>query len=157
MPITLQEANRRLMRVFRWIKHLLLTLSLIAVASPSVFAARPELVQLSSRGEVVQAYLLTREDTPVKAVVILVSGGFGLLKFQTTDSGVQWDQSGADFLVRNKDRFLDWIRLSLSLMLLPINGAWGTHQSSGKAPRIWKTFARLSMTSSYGFPAQKSS
>ena len=107
MPTTLQQANRRLVRVFRWIKQLLLTISLVAAASPSAFAARSELVQLKSRGEIVQAYLFTREDTPVKAVVVLVSGGFGLLKFRTSESGVQWDESVADFLVKNKDRFLD--------------------------------------------------
>jgi pimeloyl-ACP methyl ester carboxylesterase len=107
MPITLQEANRRLERALRWIKHVLLAVSFVAAASPCAFAARSELVQLRPRGEAVQAYLLIREDAPVKTVVILVSGGFGLLKFQTTDAGVQWDQSVADFLVRNKDRFLD--------------------------------------------------
>jgi hypothetical protein len=107
MPTTLQQANRRLVRVFRWIQHLLLTVSLVAAASPSAVAAKAELVQLKPRGEAVQAYLLTREDTPVKAVVVLVSGGFGLLKFQTSESGVQWDESVADFLVKNKDRFLD--------------------------------------------------
>ncbi len=107
MPITLQEANRRPVRIFRWIKYLLLTASFVAAATPSAFAARSELVQLRPRGEVVQAYLLTREETPAKAVVVLVSGGFGLLKFRTSESGVLWDESVADFLVKNKDRFLD--------------------------------------------------
>jgi hypothetical protein len=103
----LLEPNRRFLWEFRLIKYFLVAVSLIAVALPSAFAARSELVQLNARAEVVQSYLLIREDTPVKSVVIMVSGGFGLLKFQTVDSGVKWDQSVADFLLRNKDRFLD--------------------------------------------------
>ncbi len=107
MPTSFQKAISRLVRVFPWIRSLLLTMSLVAAASPFAFAAGSELVQLRPRGEVVQAYLLMRENTPIKAVVVLVSGGFGLLKFRTSESGVQWDENVADFLVKNKDRFLD--------------------------------------------------
>lgn len=107
MLITFLDPNRRPLWAFRLIKHFLVVVSLVAATLPSAIAARSELVQLKTRGEVVQTYLLMREDTPVKSVVILVSGGFGLLKFHAADSGVKWDQSVADFLLRNKDRFLD--------------------------------------------------
>jgi pimeloyl-ACP methyl ester carboxylesterase len=48
-----------------------------------------------------------KEAGNTKAVVVLVAGGFGLLKFRSAESGVQWEEKAADFLVRNKDRFLD--------------------------------------------------
>ena len=102
-----REASRTQMPLFRWLRHLLLFVSLVAAVSSSAFAANAELVQLKSRGDAIQAYLLVREETPVKVVVVLVSGGFGLLKFRTAESGVQWDESVADFLMKNKDRFLD--------------------------------------------------
>lgn len=75
--------------------------------TPIAFASQSELVQLRPRSDVVQAYLFIRENEPVKAVAVLVSGGFGLLKFRSTDSGIQYDESVADFLVRNKEKFLD--------------------------------------------------
>ena len=137
MSITLQEANGRLVRVFHWVKHLLLAVSLVAAASPSAFAARSELVQLKPRGDVVQAYLLTREDTPVKAVVVLLSGGFGLLKFRTSESGVQWDESVADFLVKNKDRFLDQ-DTAVAVIDAPAD-QWGT----GYTPKFRKSAAHM--------------
>lgn len=74
---------------------------------PMASGAQSELVQLRPRNDVVQAFLLMREDEPVKAVAVLVSGGFGLLKLRVTESGIQYDESVADFLVRNKEKFLD--------------------------------------------------
>lgn len=93
--------------ICRWLFLILPCLPLLAVPAASVHAAEMEVVMLKSRGEVVQPYLLMREAGTAKAVVVLVSGGFGLLKFRSAESAVQWEEKAADFLVRNKDRFLD--------------------------------------------------
>lgn len=81
--------------------------AMFIVATPVAFATHSELVRLRPRTDVVQSYLLIRESEPVKAVAVLVSGGFGLLKFRADDGGVRYDESVADFLVRNKEKFLD--------------------------------------------------
>lgn len=70
-------------------------------------AGRGELVRLKTRGEVEQAYLLKRGSGPVKAVAILFTGGYGLLRFRETGGEVSWSQEGTSFLVLNMDRFLD--------------------------------------------------
>lgn len=82
--------------------------SVIALSgSSALLAAPPEIVQLKPRGDAVQSYWLMREDAPVKAIAVLLSGGYGLLKLRQTESGITWDQAGAEFLVNSRDRFLD--------------------------------------------------
>lgn len=78
-----------------------------ALCAVSAVAAESVLVHLKPRGDVVQSYLLVRDEAPVKVVAVLFNGGFGLLKFRTSDSGVVWDEGASDFLTKNKDRFVD--------------------------------------------------
>ncbi len=103
----MHEVNICMPRISIWLCRLLTMVFLLAMLPAVALAAESEIVKLKSRGEVVQPYLLMREAGAAKAVVVLVSGGFGLLKFRFTESGVQWEDKSADFLVRNKDRFLD--------------------------------------------------
>lgn len=79
----------------------------LTLSGPPAIAAQSEIVQLKPRADVTQAYLLVREEAPVRAVAVLFSGGYGLLKLRATESGVAWDESANEFLVKNKDRFLD--------------------------------------------------
>jgi hypothetical protein len=66
-----------------------------------------ELVHLKTRGDVEQTYWLLHQAAPVRVVAVLFTGGFGLLKLRSTDSGVVWDQAGISYLVLNKDLFID--------------------------------------------------
>lgn len=66
-----------------------------------------EIVHLKTRGETEQPYLLLQRRTPVKAVAVLFTGGFGLLKLRGIDGEIAWDKTGNSFLVINKDRFVD--------------------------------------------------
>lgn len=104
--------------VFRWLVRMLGILPMLAVSIAVSHAAETEIVKLNTRGEAVQPYLLMREAGAPKAVVVLVSGGFGLLKFRFAESGLQWEEKSADFLVRNKDRFLDH-EMAVAIMDVP--------------------------------------
>lgn len=66
-----------------------------------------EIVRLKTRGDVDQAYWLLHQAAPVRVVAVLFTGGFGLLKLRSTDSGVAWDKEGTSYLVLNKDMFVD--------------------------------------------------
>lgn len=101
------ETDKSVPGISRWLCRLLSIVPFLAMSSAVSHAAEAEIVKLKSRGEAVQPYLLMREAGAAKAVAVLVSGGFGLLKLRITESGVQWEEKSADFLVRNKDRFLD--------------------------------------------------
>lgn len=104
----LLEAKTSVFGISRWLCRVLSFASLLALLSAAAIAAESEIVKLKSRGGVVLPYLLIKEAEPARAVILLVSGGFGLLKFRSAESGVQWEEKSADFLVRNKDRFLDF-------------------------------------------------
>ena len=93
--------------IFRWIARVFSIAPFLTILSATTYATEPEIVNLKSRGEVSQPYLLMRDTGTPRAVMVLVSGGFGILKFRVADSSVQWEEKAADFLVRNKDRFLD--------------------------------------------------
>jgi len=103
----IDEAKTSVPGVSLWLFRMLLIVPFLAMSSAVSHAAESEIVKLKSRSEVVQPYLLVREAGAARAVVVLVSGGFGLLKFRFADPGMQWEEKAADFLVRNKDRFLD--------------------------------------------------
>lgn len=75
-------------------------------ASPSS-TRRAEIVRLTPRPDVEQAYLLLYEPTPVKAVAMLFSGGYALLKFQGVDPKIGWDPQGSSFVVRDRAFFRD--------------------------------------------------
>jgi hypothetical protein len=91
-----------------YLNRMIVALSIALITYSGItLAAVSELVQIKTRGDVSQPYLLIRESSPVKAVAVLLSGGYGLLKFRTTDSGVAWDEKSNEFLVSNKDRFVD--------------------------------------------------
>jgi len=66
-----------------------------------------EVVRLKTRGDAEQAYWLLYRAAPARAVAVLFTGGFGLLKLRSTDSGVAWDKKGISFLILNKDLFVD--------------------------------------------------
>lgn len=68
---------------------------------------KEEIVLLKTRSNVVLPYWLLQQTTPVKVVAVLFTGGFGLLKLQTTDKGVAWSDTGTSYLVLNKDLFID--------------------------------------------------
>ena len=90
--------------------HLLACLaSLMLLMLPSGLRAEPqqEIVRLKVRGDVEMVYLLQHERTPPKAVAVLITGGYGLLKLRATEAGVTWEKSGSSFLVINKDLFID--------------------------------------------------
>lgn len=104
---SLHEATTSVLKMLRMLFRILSMVPLLAMSITISHAAESEIVKLKSRGEQVQPYLFMREAGVPKRVVVLVSGGFGLLKFRFAESGVQWEEKAADFLVRNKDRFLD--------------------------------------------------
>jgi len=106
---------------------------LLAMSITISYAAETEIVKLKTRGEAVQPYLLMKEAGVPKAVVVLVSGGFGLLKFRFAESGLQWEEKSADFLVRNKDRFLDH-EMAVSIMDAPSD-----QMSHGYTPKFRKS------------------
>ena len=66
-----------------------------------------DVVRLKTRGDVEQAYWLLHQRAPVRVIAVLFTGGFGLLKLRSTDSGVVWDKGGISYLVLNKDLFVD--------------------------------------------------
>ena len=105
---------------------------ILAMLPAASHAVDSEIVKLKPRGEVVQPYLLMREPGTPKAVVLLVSGGFGLLKFRPSESGMQWEEKSADFLVKNKDRFLDQ-ETAVAIMDAPSD-----QMSNGYTPKFRK-------------------
>ena len=116
----------------RWLCRLLSIVPILALLPAVSHAVDSEIVKLKPRGEVVQPYLLMRETGIPKAVVLLVSGGFGLLKFRSSESGMQWEEKSADFLVRNKDRFLDH-ETAVAIMDAPSD-----QMSNGYTPKFRK-------------------
>jgi hypothetical protein len=66
-----------------------------------------QIVRLKTRGDVEQAYWLLQRPTPTKAVALLMTGGYGLLKLRQTESGVSSDKTGDSYLTLNKELFLD--------------------------------------------------
>lgn len=66
-----------------------------------------EIIRLKTRGDVEQAYLLLHDKQPVKAVALLLTGGYGLLRFNEGPDGITWSKEGTSFLVINKDLFRD--------------------------------------------------
>lgn len=104
---SMHETTTSVLEILRRLFCILSIVPLLAMSIAVSHAAESEIVKLKSRGDVVQPYLLMREAGTPKTVVVLVSGGFGLLKFRFAESSVQWEDKAADFLVRNKDRFLD--------------------------------------------------
>ena len=97
----------------RWwsvVLYSLLTVALTnaeAADAPSATTAGAEIVRLKTRGQVEQAYLLLHEKQPVKAVALLITGGYGLLKFSEGPAGIAWSEEGTSFVVINKDLFRD--------------------------------------------------
>ena len=88
----------------------LLAITLIdtrAADVPPASNTSQEIVRLKTRGEVQQAYLLLHEKQPVKAVALLITGGYGLLKFNDGPAGIAWSNEGTSFVVINKDLFRD--------------------------------------------------
>ena len=88
----------------------LLTIALtdaVAAETQPAAAAGTEIIRLKTRSEVEQAYLLLHEKQPVKAVALLITGGYGLLKFSEGPAGVTWSKEGTSFVVINKDLFRD--------------------------------------------------
>lgn len=119
--------------IYGWIARVLSIVPFLTIPSAASYAAESEIVKLKSRGEVVQPYLLIRASGTPKAVAVLVSGGFGLLKFRVADAGVQWEEKAADFLVRNKDRFLDH-ETAVAIMDVPSD-----QMSPGYTPKFRKS------------------
>ena len=105
--------------------------------SSAVPVTGQEIVRLKTRGGVEQAYLLLLEPTPPKAVAVLFTGGFGLLKFRSTDSGVAWEKEGLSFLVINRDRFLDG-ETAVAIVDVPTD-QWGF----GYTPKFRKSDAHV--------------
>jgi hypothetical protein len=64
-------------------------------------------VRLAPRPNVEQAYLLLREATPVKAVAVLITGGYGLLKFEGTGTDIKWNPQGNSYVMLNRQLFVD--------------------------------------------------
>lgn len=93
------------------ISKMFLVAAALAVCAVNPMAAfgqtSQELVNLKTRGDVNQTYWLLHQATPTSVVAVLFTGGFGLLKLRSTDSGVEWDQAGTSYLVLNKDLFID--------------------------------------------------
>lgn len=119
--------------ISRWLICILAIVPMLAMSFSVTHAAETEIVKLKTRGEVVQPYLLMREAGVPKAVVVLVSGGFGLLKFRFAESGLKWEEKSADFLVRNKDRFLDH-EMAVAIMDAPSD-----QMSHGYTPKFRKS------------------
>ncbi len=94
-----------------------------------------EIVRLKTRGDVEQAYWLLYQAAPVRVVAVLFTGGFGLLKLRSTDSGVAWDKKGISYLVLNKDLFID-SETAVAIVDAP-NDQW----SIGYTPKFRKSDA----------------
>ncbi len=78
-----------------------------AADAPRSPTASAEIVRLKTRGDIEQAYLLLHEKQPVKAVALLITGGYGLLKLNEGPAGISWSKEGSSFVVINKDLFRD--------------------------------------------------
>lgn len=78
----------------------------IAVAQQAPTAGQ-EIIRLKTRGDVEQPYLLLHGKQAVKAVALLITGGYGLLKLGEGPDGISWSKEGTSFLVINKDLFRD--------------------------------------------------
>jgi hypothetical protein len=96
-----------------------------------------EIVRLKTRGDVEQAYLLLREAPQPKVVGVLFTGGYGLLKFRSTETGVAWDKEGNSFLTINKDLFPD-SETAVAIVDVPTD-QWGF----GYRPRFRKGDAHV--------------
>jgi len=92
-----------------------------------------EIVRLKTRGDIEQAYLLLQRRAPVKAVAVLFTGGFGLLKLRAVDGEIAWDRTGNSFLVINKDRFVD------DETAVAVVDAPGDQREFGYTPKIRKS------------------
>lgn len=68
-------------------------------------ADHAEVVRLNPRPNVEQAYLLLRQAPPPKAVAVLITGGYGLLKLE--GDGIRWSPQGSSYVVINRLQFLD--------------------------------------------------
>ena len=97
-----------------------------------------EIVRLKTRGDVEQAYLLIRKESPAKVVAVLFTGGYGLLKLRGENSSIAWDPQGNSFLTFNKDRFLD-AETAVALIDVPTD-QW----SIGYTPRFRKSDPHVS-------------
>ena len=64
-------------------------------------------VRLATRPNVEQSYLLLREASPVKAIALLFTGGYGLFKFQGEGDDVKWSPQANSFLMINRVLFAD--------------------------------------------------
>ncbi len=131
------EAKATVFRISRRLIRMLVLAPMLAMSFSVTHAVETEIVKLKTRGEVVQTYLLMRDAGTASAVVILVSGGFGLLKFRFAESGLQWEEKSADFLVRNKDRFLDQ-ETAVAIMDAPSD-----QMSQGYTPKFRKSAAHI--------------
>lgn len=98
-------------------------------------AVQSDVIQLKTRGDVTQTYLLLRDGDQAKAVALLFSGGFGLLKIQATESGPKWDERQNEFLLKSRDRLLD------QETAVAIVDAPSDQMSIGYSPRFRKSDA----------------
>lgn len=70
-------------------------------------ADHAEIVRLGTRPNVEQAYLLLRQAPPPRAVAVLITGGYGLLKLEGAGNDIRWSQQGTSYVVINRLQFLD--------------------------------------------------
>lgn len=70
-------------------------------------ADHAEIVRLATRPNVEQAYLLLRQAPSPKAVAVLITGGYGLLKLEGADNDIRWNPQGSSYVVINRLQFLD--------------------------------------------------
>jgi len=90
-------------------------------------------VRLKTRGDIEQAYLLLHEKQPVKAIALLFTGGYGLLRFSKGPAGIAWGKEGNSFVVINKDRFRD-AETAVAIVDVPAD-QWGV----GYTPKFRKS------------------
>lgn len=94
-------------------------------------------VRLKTREDAEQAYLLKSGRGPVKALAVLFTGGYGLLKLRSDGANVAWSQEGSSFLVLNMNRFLD-DETAIAVIDVPTD-QW----NFGFTPRFRKSDAHL--------------
>jgi hypothetical protein len=114
----------------------LLTIALTGVRAadaPPAPTAKQEIVRLKTRGDIEQAYLLLQETQQVKAVALLITGGYGLLKLSEGPAGIAWSKEGTSFVVINKDMFRDG-ETAVAIVDVPTD-QWGF----GYTPRFRKS------------------
>jgi hypothetical protein len=109
--------------------------TITAVNAQQPPSSRAEVIRLKSRGDVEQAYLLLQEASPAKAVAILITGGYGLLKLRGTGSEITWDKQDTSFVVINKDLFRD-SETAVAVIDVPTD-QWGF----GYTPKFRKSVA----------------